>query len=56
MMMKIDFSVNVNHLFYINMISYMIDKINSHILYKDQTVQIVRCKLIKITTGNSLCD
>ena len=44
MMMKMDFSVNVNHLFYINMISYMIDKnlesnkINSHILYKDQTV------------------
>ena len=40
MMMKMDFSVNVNHLFYINMISYMIDKnlesnkINSHILYK----------------------
>ena len=62
MMMKMDFSVNVNHLFYINMISYMIDKnfesnkINSHILYKDQTVQIVRCKLIKITTGRSLCD
>ena len=43
-MMKMDFSFNVNHLFYINMIRYMIDKnlesnkINSHILYKDQTV------------------
>ena len=52
MMMKMDFSVNANHLFYIN--SYMIDKnvesnkINSHILYKNQTVQIVRCTLIKI--------
>ena len=39
MMMKMDFSFNVNHLFYINMISYMINKnlesnkINSHILY-----------------------
>ena len=50
MMMKMDFSFNVNHLFYINMSSYMINKnlesneINSHILYKDQTIQIVRCK------------
>ena len=56
-MMKMDVSVNV-----INMISYMINtnrksnNINSYILYKDQSVQTVRCKLIKITTGRSLCD